>query len=256
MSSILISSLWPCYARDAANGGLEDCPAVAGYEDIAASIGCSSNRRIPSRKFSRRVPASPAPCRSCGQAPAVLEPRRASGPRRAHRVVSSFTHEVMYAALWDFLQDFQTRGLAAWEAFQASRQGRPYPHPLRLDVGRNRRHAARLEERYLSPSGLAGQRRPGAVAPRHNKGGEGMARNGYQIFDADTHVGPAAEILARYLTAQEQATLTSWELYKAVQRRTGHVTYTRGACLSPSPGARRHRRCGQYRLYGWFYGGA
>jgi predicted TIM-barrel fold metal-dependent hydrolase len=56
-----------------------------------------------------------------------------------------------------------------------------------------------------------------------------VARNGYQIFDADTHVGPAAEILARYLTAQEQGTLTSWEPYKAVQRRTGHVTYTRGA---------------------------
>ena len=43
-----------------------------------------------------------------------------------------------------------------------------------------------------------------------------MARNGYQIFDADTHVGPAAEILARYLTAQEQARPTSWEPYKAV----------------------------------------
>jgi hypothetical protein len=56
-----------------------------------------------------------------------------------------------------------------------------------------------------------------------------VARHGYQIFDADTHVGPAAEILARYLTVQEQATLTSWEPYKAVQRRTGHVTYTRGA---------------------------
>lgn len=56
-----------------------------------------------------------------------------------------------------------------------------------------------------------------------------MARNGYQIFDADTHVGAAAEILAQYLMAQEQATLTSWEPYKAAQRRTGHVTYTRGA---------------------------
>ena len=56
-----------------------------------------------------------------------------------------------------------------------------------------------------------------------------MARNGYQIFDSDTHVGPAAEILRQYLTAQEQAKLTSWEPYKAVQRRTGHVTYTRGS---------------------------
>jgi hypothetical protein len=37
------------------------------------------------------------------------------------------------------------------------------------------------------------------------------------------------KISDHYLTAQEQATLTSWEPYKAVQRRTCHVTYTRGA---------------------------
>ena len=45
-----------------------------------------------------------------------------------------------------------------------------------------------------------------------------MAREGYQIFDSDTHVGPAAEILARYLTTQEQAGLASWEPYKSVQK--------------------------------------
>jgi predicted TIM-barrel fold metal-dependent hydrolase len=56
-----------------------------------------------------------------------------------------------------------------------------------------------------------------------------VARNGYQIFDSDTHVGPAAEILTQYLTTHEQAKLTSWEPYKVVQRRTGHVTYTRGS---------------------------
>ncbi|MGH8071968.1 MAG: hypothetical protein ACRERE_43405 [Candidatus Entotheonellia bacterium] len=56
-----------------------------------------------------------------------------------------------------------------------------------------------------------------------------MARSGYQVFDSDTHVGPAADILARYLTTQEQAKLASWEPYKSVQARTGHVTYTRGA---------------------------
>jgi predicted TIM-barrel fold metal-dependent hydrolase len=55
-----------------------------------------------------------------------------------------------------------------------------------------------------------------------------MARNGYKIFDSDTHVGPAADILAKYLTSQEQSTLTSWDAYKSVNRRTGHVTYTRG----------------------------
>jgi uncharacterized protein len=56
-----------------------------------------------------------------------------------------------------------------------------------------------------------------------------VARNGYRIFDSDTHVGPAAEILDRYLTADERAKLASWEPYRSIQRRTGHVTYTRGA---------------------------
>jgi len=58
----------------------------------------------------------------------------------------SFTHEVMYAALWDFMQDFQARGLAAWEAFQASRQGHPYPHPLRLDIGESVAKQRELEQ--------------------------------------------------------------------------------------------------------------
>src|SRR5215470_9868835 len=56
-----------------------------------------------------------------------------------------------------------------------------------------------------------------------------MARNGYRIFDSDTHVGPAAEILEPYLAAGERAKLASWEPYKSIQKRTGHVTYTRGA---------------------------
>ena len=71
----------------------------------------------------------------------------------------AFTHEVMYAALWDFMQDFQARGLAAWEAFQASRHGRPYPHPLRLPVGESVAKQRELEERYLTPTVLEKYRR-------------------------------------------------------------------------------------------------
>jgi 2-methylisocitrate lyase-like PEP mutase family enzyme len=74
----------------------------------------------------------------------------------------AFTHEVMYAALWDFMQDFQARGLAAWEAFQASRHGRPYPHPLRLDVGETVAKQRELEERYYTSNMLEKyQRSPG-----------------------------------------------------------------------------------------------
>jgi 2-methylisocitrate lyase-like PEP mutase family enzyme len=66
----------------------------------------------------------------------------------------AFTHEVMYAALWDFMQDFQVRGLAAWEAFQASRQGRPYPHSLRQESGETVAKQRELEERYYTPDML------------------------------------------------------------------------------------------------------
>lgn len=54
-----------------------------------------------------------------------------------------------------------------------------------------------------------------------------MARDGFKIFDSDTHVGPYAEILDRYLAAAEKARLEGWEAYKTVNK-AGHVTYTKG----------------------------
>ena len=62
----------------------------------------------------------------------------------------SFTHHVIWAALWDFMQDFGKRDVAAWEAFVDGRQGRTYPTP---DVGPEGEGAARqreLEERYFA----------------------------------------------------------------------------------------------------------
>ena len=60
-----------------------------------------------------------------------------------------------------------------------------------------------------------------------------MARDGYRIFDSDTHVGPDARILAGYLSEAEKERLRGWEAYKS-QDRSGHVTYTKGQ--------RRYRR--------------
>jgi uncharacterized protein len=54
-----------------------------------------------------------------------------------------------------------------------------------------------------------------------------MARDGFKIFDADTHVGPDANILAAYLSAAEKQRLSAWDLYKS-SGRNGHRTYTRG----------------------------
>ena len=53
-----------------------------------------------------------------------------------------------------------------------------------------------------------------------------MARNGYRIFDSDTHVGPYMDLLERYLARDEQARLGAWEQFKSKSK--GHVVYTKG----------------------------
>jgi hypothetical protein len=60
-----------------------------------------------------------------------------------------------------------------------------------------------------------------------------MARGGFKIFDSDTHVGPDARILTRYLSEAEKERLRGWEALKA-RDRSGHETYTKGQ--------RRYRR--------------
>ncbi|HZN22729.1 MAG TPA: amidohydrolase family protein [Burkholderiales bacterium] len=54
-----------------------------------------------------------------------------------------------------------------------------------------------------------------------------MARNGYRIFDSDTHVGPYMEVLEKYLTASEKTRLAGWEKHRSVNAH-GHQTYNKG----------------------------
>lgn len=54
-----------------------------------------------------------------------------------------------------------------------------------------------------------------------------MAKNGYKIFDSDTHVGPYMEVLENYLAADEKARLAGWEQYKATNNK-GNRTYNKG----------------------------
>ena len=42
-----------------------------------------------------------------------------------------------------------------------------------------------------------------------------MSRNGYKIFDADTHVRPDAELLERYMASSARAKLAEYEKYRA-----------------------------------------
>ena len=60
-----------------------------------------------------------------------------------------------------------------------------------------------------------------------------MARDGFRVFDSDTHVGPDMDVLSHYLSGAEKARLARWEEYRSVDKY-GRVTYTRGQ--------RRYRR--------------
>src|SRR5215471_5653715 len=55
-----------------------------------------------------------------------------------------------------------------------------------------------------------------------------MARDGFRIFDSDTHVGPTMNNLDRYLAAGERERLVDWEEWRHVNPRSGRITYTRG----------------------------
>ena len=53
-----------------------------------------------------------------------------------------------------------------------------------------------------------------------------MARNGFRIFDSDTHVGPYMDVLERYLSAAEKSKLADWEPHRAKSK--GFPVYTKG----------------------------
>ena len=54
-----------------------------------------------------------------------------------------------------------------------------------------------------------------------------MARNGYKIFDADTHVRPDADLLEPYMSASTRDKLAHYEKYKT-RNKEGAVTYLMG----------------------------
>src|SRR4029450_937408 len=55
-----------------------------------------------------------------------------------------------------------------------------------------------------------------------------MARDGFRIFDSDTHVGPSMNVLDPYLSAPEKDRLADWERWKDINPRSGRITYTKG----------------------------
>jgi len=145
-----------CYARDAANSSLEDCIArLQAYRTEAGVdwVQLESPHSIDEIQRARAAVEGPFSFMK-GKLPRYLglEEHLALGVNIAW--YPGFTHQVMWAALWDFMQDFQKRGIAAWEDFAASRKERPYPRPDAGPEGEGGEKQRELEERYFSAAML------------------------------------------------------------------------------------------------------
>lgn len=145
-----------CYARDAAGGGLEACiERLRAYRMEAGVdwVQMDSPHSIEEIRAARAAVEGPFSFMK-GRLPRylTLEEHLALGVNIAW--YPGFTHHVTWAALWDFMQDFQARGVAAWEDFVASRRHRPYPEPFVPPEGEGLEKQRELEERYFSATAL------------------------------------------------------------------------------------------------------
>ena len=139
-----------CYARDASNSSLEDCLARLQAYKLEAGVDwvqLESPHSVEEIKLARATIDGPFSFMK-GKLPCylTLEEHMALGVHIAW--FPGFTHHVLWAALWDFMNDFHARGLAAWEDFVASRRERPYPEPMVGADGEGAAMQQRLEQLY------------------------------------------------------------------------------------------------------------
>jgi 2-methylisocitrate lyase-like PEP mutase family enzyme len=139
-----------CYARDAENSSLErTLERLAAYKDKAGVdwVQLESPHSVDEIKAARKAVQGPFSFMK-GKLPRYLtfEEHRQLGVNIAW--LPGFTHHVLWAALWDFMNDFQSRGIAAWEDFQAARRDRPYPEPTVGDDGEGAAMQQKLEQLY------------------------------------------------------------------------------------------------------------
>jgi 2,3-dimethylmalate lyase len=153
-----------CYARDAANSSLEDALVrLKAYREHAGVdwVQLESPHSVDEIKAARAAVSGPLSFMK-GKLPRYLglDEHLALGVNIAW--YPGFTHHVTWAALWDFMQAFQSRGVAAWEDFVASRRDRPYPIPEVGPEGEGLERQRELEELYFSGAALEKYRQGGA----------------------------------------------------------------------------------------------
>lgn len=140
-----------CYARDAENGGFADAlRRLKAYKEAAGVdwVQLESPHSIEEIKQARTTVKGPFSFMK-GKLPRYLslEEHQQLGVNIAW--FPGFTHHVLWAALWDFMNDFQARGVAAWEDFQKQRQGKPYPEPTVGVDGEGAAKQQQLEKLYF-----------------------------------------------------------------------------------------------------------
>src|SRR5262249_57061783 len=141
-----------CYARDAENSSLDDAIArLKAYEGRAGVdwVQLESPHSTDEIKQARAAVKGPFSFMK-GKLPRylTLEEHQQLGVHIAW--FPGFTHHVLWAALWDFMNDFRSRGIAAWEDFQAARRDHPYPEPSIADDGEGAAMQQRLEKLYFA----------------------------------------------------------------------------------------------------------
>jgi 2,3-dimethylmalate lyase len=150
-----------CYARDAANGGLDEAlHRLSAYHTEAGVdwVQLESPHSPEEIRQARQAVTCPLSFMK-GKLPRYLslDEHLALGVTIAW--LPSFSHHVIWAALSDFMADFRQNGLGAWEAFVERRKDHPYIIPELPPDGEGLDKQRMLEERYLSPAALEKYRR-------------------------------------------------------------------------------------------------
>ena len=140
-----------CYARDAVNGGLDACiERLRAYQEK----GGVDWVQFESPHSEQEIKQARAAVKGVLSFMKGKMPRYLSAQEHLALGVNvawypGFTHHVMWAAVWDFMRDFQARGVTAWEDFQNKHGG--YPIPDVPPTGEGGEKQAELEKRYFKP---------------------------------------------------------------------------------------------------------
>jgi len=140
-----------CYARDAVNGGIEDALLRLRAYEGEGGVDWVQLEAPASVEEVRRARAAVKGHFSFmkGTMPRYLTLAEHLELGINIAWLPSFTHQVAWAAISDFLVDFSERGIDAWNDFMESRKDKPYFSGMVGPDGEGAARQAELEERYF-----------------------------------------------------------------------------------------------------------